>query len=246
LVLGLIAGFCSACLGIGGGLIVVPALALLFGYDIKRAVGTSLATIVPSSFVGVLAHYIIKSGNIKFGIALFILMGAIIGTRFGVELVNKIASGVLTKLFSVLLLLVGLKLVNIINLPTQSISGNPFFPALIILGLFAGSGSALFGIGGGIIVVPVLNLFFALSMHEAVATSLAVIFPTSIAGSIFHKRFNNIDTNAIKFLIPASLIGAIFGAVVANSLPSNTLKIIFGAFMILCSAKLFLKKQQKQ
>ena len=111
------------------------------------------------------------------------------------------------------------------------------------MGLIAGLASALFGIGGGIVMVPGLNLFFGLSIHEAIASSLTVIFPTAFAGAIFHKKFNNINTEAIKFLIPTSLIGAVLGAIVANSLPSTILKIIFGIFMILCSVKIFLQKQ---
>jgi len=243
LFLGLVAGFCSAALGIGGGVVMVPVLMLLFGYEIKKAIGTSLATIVPTSFVGIIAHYAIESGNIKFLTALCIIMGSIIGAKFGANLANKISGKILRRLFALLLLFVGLKLANIINIPTEAVSNITVFPFLIILGLVAGSASALFGIGGGVIMVPVLNLFFGLSMHEAIATSLTVILPTTFAGTIFHKKFDNINNKAIKFLIPTALIGAVFGAIVANSLPSDTLKIIFGIFMILCSIRIFLQRQ---
>lgn len=243
LALGLIAGFCSAALGIGGGAIIVAALVLLFGYEIKKAIGTSLATIVPTAFVGIITHYIIKSGNIKFLIALFIVMGSIIGAKFGAKLANEISGKLLTRLFALLLFFVGLKLVGIINLPAETVSNIDIYPLLIILGLVAGSASALFGIGGGVIMVPVLNLFFGLSIHEAVATSLTVILPTTFAGAVFHKKFDNINPEAIKFLIPTSLIGAVFGAIAANVLPSVTLTIFFGIFLILCSIKIFLQGQ---
>jgi uncharacterized membrane protein YfcA len=243
LVLGLIVGLCSAALGIGGGVIMISALILFFNYKIKRTIGTSLATIVPTTFIGIISHYIIKSGNIKFIIALFIVMGSIIGAKFGAELANKMSSKLLTKLFASLLFFVGLKLTGIINFPTEAVSNTITYPLLIILGLIAGSASALFGIGGGVIMVPVLNLFFGLSIHEAVATSLTVILPTTLAGAIFHKKFGNIDTGAIKFLIPTALIGAVFGSVVANTLPATTLQIAFGIFMILCSIKIFMQKE---
>ncbi len=240
---GLIAGFCSAALGIGGGAILVSALILFFNYGIKRSIGTSLAVIVPTAFVGIIVHYIIKSGNIKFLIALFIIMGSIIGAKFGAELANKMSSKLLTKLFASLLLFVGLKLIGIINFPAEAVSNTSAYPLLAILGLVTGSASALFGIGGGVIMVPVLNLFFGLSIHEAVATSLTVILPTTLAGATFHKKFNNIDTEAIKFLIPASVIGAVFGAIAANILPATTLQIAFGIFMILCSIKIFMQEE---
>jgi len=243
LVLGIIAGFCSASLGIGGGVIIVPALMLLFDYEIKKTIGTSLATIVSAALVGVVTHYIIKSGNIKFLIVLFVVMGSIVGSRFGAKLMVKMSSKILRRSFALLLLFVGLKLTGIVNIPTEPISNINIYPLLIILGLIVGSASALFGIGGGVIMVPALNLFFGLSMHEAIATSLTVILPTTFAGAMFHKKFNSINTEAIKFLMPTSLVGAFFGAIVANRLPSVTLKAIFGIFMILCSIRIFLQKQ---
>ncbi|MBW2984565.1 sulfite exporter TauE/SafE family protein [Candidatus Woesearchaeota archaeon] len=242
LFLGFIAGFFSAALGIGGGVILVPALMLLFHYKIKKAIGTSLATIAPTAFLGIITHFIIKSENIKFLMVLFIIIGSITGARFGAKLANKLDGKLLAKLFALLLLFVGLKLTGIIKVPTETISNVTVYPLLIILGLVAGSGSALFGIGGGVIMVPVLNLFFGLSIHEAIATSLTVILPTTLAGSIFHKKFNNINAEALKFLIPLALIGAVFGAITANALPSATLKMIFGVFMVLCSIRIFLKK----
>lgn len=243
LFLGLVAGFSSAALGIGGGVIMVPVLLLLFHYEIKKAIGTSLVTIVPTSFIGIITHYSIESSNIKFLTALFVIMGSIIGARFGSILANKIRGTILRRLFALLLLFVGLKLTNIINIPTETISNIAVYPLLIILGLVAGSGSALFGIGGGVIMVPVLNLFFGLSMHEAIATSLTVILPTTFAGTMFHRKFDNINNKAIKFLIPTALVGAVFGAIFANSLPSGNLKIIFGVFMIMCSIRIFLQSR---
>ena len=243
LLLGLVAGFCSAALGIGGGAIMVSALILFFNYKIKRAIGASLATIVPTAFVGIIAHYVIESSNIKFLIVLFIVAGSIIGAKFGAELANKMSVKLLTKLFTLLLFFMGLKLTGIINFPAETVSNTSAYTLLVVLGLIAGSASALFGIGGGVIMVPMLNLFFGLSIHEAVATSLTVILPTTLAGAISHKKFNNIDTDAIKFLIPTSMIGAIFGAIVANILPAITLKIVFGIFMILCSINIFIHKE---
>jgi len=243
LLLGLVAGFCSASLGIGGGIIIVPALILLVDYDIKKAVGTSLATIVPAALVGIATHSMIRHENIILLVALFVLIGSVIGVYFGAKLANRISSKILTKLFAVLLLFVGLKVTGIINIPVDPVTSNATYPLLIILGLIAGSASALFGIGGGIIMVPVFCLFFGLSIHEAIATSLTVIFPTTLAGAIFHKKYDNISTGAIKYLIPTSLAGAVFGAIFANNMPSATLKLIFGIFMILASVRLIIQKK---
>jgi uncharacterized membrane protein YfcA len=155
--------------------------------------------------------------------------------------VKKINSKTLTKMFAVVLLFIGLKFTGIINIPTGTVSDLASYPLLMVLGLITGLASALFGIGGGVILVPILNLFFGLSVHEAIATSLTIILPTTIAGSAFHRKFNNMDYNAIKFLVPTSLIGAVFGAITSNILPSDALKIIFGIFMILFSINLLRK-----
>lgn len=243
LLLGLIAGFCSAALGIGGGVLIVPALTLLFGYSIKKAVGTSLATIIPTAFVGIVTHYIIKSSNIHLNVALFILLGSLIGAKFGAVLVKRIHSTILRKLFAVLLVFVGLKMTGIITIPIETVSSITFKPLLVLIGLAAGSASSLFGIGGGIIMVPMLNLFFGLTMHEAIATSLTVILPTTIAGALFHHKFDNIDTKALRFLIPTALIGAVLGAVFANSMPAAVLKTMLGILLLLSSVKLFLEKE---
>ena len=136
----------------------------------------------------------------------------------------------------------GLKMTNIIKIPTQAITTITAYPLLIVLGLIAGSASALLGIGGGVIMVPVLNLFFGLNIHQAVATSLTVILPTTFAGAIFHRKFDNIHVKALKFLMPTALIGAVFGAIFTNSLPSATIKMIFGIYLFIAAILMFLKK----
>jgi uncharacterized membrane protein YfcA len=244
LTLGLVAGFASAFLGIGGGVVLVPSLALFFDYDIKKAIGTSLATIVPAALVGVTINYFIKSDNIQFVAALFIILGSIAGAKFGAAIAAKISGRLLTLLFAVLLLFVGLKQTGVVNIPTEQITNIEIYPLLIILGLAAGVSSALFGIGGGVVVVPALSLFFGFSMHQAIATSLTVIVPTAFAGAVFHSKFNNINTGAIKYLIPASLIGAVLGAIISNRLSSDALQFIFGILLIFCSFKLGLKRDR--
>ncbi len=242
--LGLVAGFFSAALGIGGGTVMVPTLVLLFGYKIKKVIGTSLATIVPTVTVGVLAHYVMNSNNIKLTTALFVIVGSVIGSQLGARIATRLHGNVLRKLFAVLLFFAGLKLAGIITLPTEAVSIITFKPLLILLGLVVGSASAFFGIGGGVIMVPMLNLFFGLSIHEAIATSLIVILPTTMAGALFHNQFDNIDRKAIRFLIPTALIGAVLGAVFANNMPAIILKIMLGILVLLSSIKLFLQKEK--
>ncbi|MFC1576320.1 sulfite exporter TauE/SafE family protein [Candidatus Omnitrophota bacterium] len=244
LFLGFIAGLASASLGIGGGTVVVPSLVLLLGYDIKKAIGTSLATAIAVAALGVAAHYFIHAYNIRIFVALYIIAGSLIGAKLGSELASRISGRILKKILAFLLLFTGLMLAGIIPLPTQPVSEASFYPLLVVLGLFAGSASALLGIGGGILIVPVLHLFFGFPLHEAIPTSLAVILPTVAAGAVFHGKLKNIDMRATKLLIPTALLGAILGAVIENRLPEHHLKIIFGIFLLLCSIRLFTEKNE--
>jgi len=242
LLTGTAAGFLSAILGIGGGVILVTALVVFLRFDIKKAIGSSLATAIPVAFVGVLTHAILNISNIKIIPAVFVAIGSVVGARLGVNVMNKIKSDKLKKIFAILLFFVGLKLIGVVNLPTAAITQAGSYPLLVILGFAAGIASALFGIGGGIIMVPMFYLFFGLSMHEAVPTSLLVILPTTFVGAHFHKDFNNVNYGAVKLLVPVALAGAVVGALLCNILPQTALSVLFGIVMLLCSVRIFIEK----
>lgn len=228
-------------LGIGGGVVFVPVL-LIMGFE-KRAMGTSLAAIVPSAFVGVLTHYVIKGENIQLITAAITITGAILGAELGARLVKRIDIRFLKYLILLFLLLAGIRYLGIIpgiNHPITELP--PLF--LILLGIIAGMSSAMFGIGGGVIMVPGFNILFGLSLQEAIPTSLAVILPTTIAGTLFHRLLDNISTDAIKNLIPGAFFGAIAGAVVTNSIPLAALRTVFGGLLIIGVLLSFMRKNR--
>ncbi|MGB2600627.1 MAG: sulfite exporter TauE/SafE family protein [Candidatus Omnitrophota bacterium] len=243
IVLGFFAGFSSAFLGVGGGVVMVPALVFFFGYAMQKAAGTSLATIVPAAFVGALTHYLIKSGNIHFISVLYIVLGAVAGSRIGSILANKANNRVLKILFAFFLIFIGVRQAGIVNFQITAAMNLASIPSFVILGFAAGLVSALFGIGGGVIMVPVLNIFFGFPMHEAIATSITVIVPTAAAGAFFHSEFGNIDREAVKCLIPGAMVGAILGAVLSNMTDPGALKIILGGVILLCAVKMFFKTE---
>jgi len=237
---GFLVGFLNASLGIGGGVLLVPILAYVLHMEFKKAIGTSLATIVPTSLVAVITHYLIKSSNLAVIPVITILFGSLIGAWIGSKLVVKLSSALLKFLFSMLLIFAGLKLIGVFSF----YSAAPILKinlCLSLVGLFAGISSVLLGIGGGVIIVPSLNIFFGFSMHQAVTTSLAVIFPTTLMGALLHKRLQNIEGRIIKYILPSAAIGALAGAFFSNTLPSSTLRKIFGSFLILISMRILLE-----
>jgi len=107
--LGLIAGFISGFLAIGGGIILVPALTLLLKYDQKRAQGTSLMIITVSSFISFIVYS--THGLFQYKFTLTIALGSLIGVTMGSFLSSKIPAKTLKKIFSIVLLIAGLRMI---------------------------------------------------------------------------------------------------------------------------------------
>ena len=113
--------------------------------------------------------------------------------------------------------------------------------ALVALGAVAGVLSGLFGIGGGIVMVPAMVLLLGFIQRRANATSLAAILPISVVGATLFGRANNIDVLAAVVLSVGSLIGVQGGARAMDRLSDRRLGLIFGAFLVaLALAMLFL------
>jgi uncharacterized protein len=110
LLLGLISGIAGGFFGIGGGIIIIPALVFLFGLTQHQAQGTTLAVLVPP--IGLLAawQYYLK-GNVKLNIALFICLGFFIGGYYGAILADKVSEPMLKKIFGIFMLAISLKMI---------------------------------------------------------------------------------------------------------------------------------------
>ncbi|MCU0843420.1 MAG: sulfite exporter TauE/SafE family protein [Spirochaetes bacterium] len=108
--IGTVAGMASGLMGIGGGVVIIPALILMLGFDQHLAQGTSLAAMVPP--IGLLAAYVYyKSGHVNIPVSALIAAGFIAGGMFGAKIVVNIDAGVLRKVFGVVLLLLSLKMI---------------------------------------------------------------------------------------------------------------------------------------
>jgi len=105
IIIGLFAGFSSGLLGIGGGVIFVPAISLVLGLSFHKAVGISLAVIVPTAFVGMLKHY--SEGNVDFKIVAIIALFAMIGSWLGASSASVLPAAMLKKVFAVILIFIG-------------------------------------------------------------------------------------------------------------------------------------------
>lgn len=240
--LGFITGMISAALGIGGGLLLVPTLRGWFHYEQKDAVYISLIAIIPIASLGTVVHFIVDGDNIHFLEVLYLVIGSFAGSQAGVTIFYKLNEKILRYIFIVILLFSASKLMGLwayLNLLTPESSLLAHWAIwFIITGFFAGVVSSMFGLGGGIIIVPALTQLFSYSIIEAITSSLLFIAPTAVFGYLFHRRKNQVEQKNIGILIFSALGGSVFGALLANHLPDRVLRFVFGLLLLYFVAKL--------
>ncbi len=112
----------------------------------------------------------------------------------------------------------------------------------LIIGILAGVLSGLFGIGGGLIIIPALIFFFKMNQHLAQGTSLgALLLPVGILGFIEYWRHGNVNLTGAILIAVGLFVGAFFGAYIANVLPTKTLSKLFAIFLIIVAIRIFFK-----
>jgi uncharacterized protein len=115
----------------------------------------------------------------------------------------------------------------------------------ILTGLVVGVLSGVMGIGGGILLVPIMVLGFGYAQHIAQGTSLAAIVPTSIVGAYAHDRAHNVDRAAAAWLSVGGLAGALLGALVAVRLPRELLVRLFGVLLLYSAYRIWATRRPK-
>lgn len=114
--------------------------------------------------------------------------------------------------------------------------------ALVLLGLLTGSLSGMLGIGGGIILVPALHHFFNVPMTQAVGTSLLIIIPAALVGSLTHYTEGNLEVKVALFVMVGAALGGWLGASLVRYVPELLLKRAFALLMIYIAIRMFLDR----
>ena len=127
----------------------------------------------------------------------------------------------------------------------------PLLLLLVITGALGGGLAGMLGVGGGIVYVPALDVVFSLvgidpeiSMHSAVATSLAIIVPTSISSSLAHHKRDCVDLHIVRLWGPTILLGSIIGVIAASQLKGSILSLGFGIMTLLVAMNMLLPNRQ--
>jgi len=238
--IGLAAGFLSGMFGVGGGILIVPALVLAARFDQRLAAGTSLAAIVPTSLVGVVSYAI--TGNVDWIVALILAAGAVIGAQLGTHLLATLPKRAVQWGFIVFLVAVIVSLFLIIPSRDADIHLTPLTIAgLVVMGLVVGVLSGLLGIGGGVVIVPVLILLFGASDLVAKGTSLLVMVPTAISGTFGNARRKNVDLPAAAVIGVSACATTALGALAAAAVTPFVANILFAVFLAAVGVQLVVR-----
>lgn len=248
LAIGAFAGVLAGLLGVGGGIVLVPAFFHAFtmlGYEspelMQMCLATSLATIVVTSLRSVASHH--RKGAVEWGILRGWAPGIAAGAVLGVVVAARLRSDTLQAIFGGLAILVGLYM----SFGRHDWRLGPAMPggaARAALSPAIGFLSVLMGIGGGSFGVPVMSLY-GVPIHRAVATAAGfgvIIAVPSVAGFLLVEippagrpplTFGAVNLVAFGLVVAMTLVTAPFGAALAHRTDARRLKRLFGAFLIL-------------
>ena len=242
--IGLIGGAFAGLFGVGGGLLMVPLLLWWAKMNHKQAWATSLIAITPAALVGAWAYGI--GGFFEWETALYVALGSIVGAQLGAWLLRRVNVTILRWFFIAFVVFSAVSLV--LEYPeregTLSISlGTAVL--LVALGLAMGVTAGLFGIGGGVIVVPVLILFFGNSDLVAKGVSLLAMAPGSISGSISHLRHHSASLRDGLWVALGAVITTPLGALLAFALAPRDSALLFSVLLWAVAANLVIQALRK-
>lgn len=238
--IGVFAGFLSGLFGVGGGVVIVPLLVLLLGFDQRLAAGTSLAAIAPTAAVGTISYAL--HGAVAWIPALLIAGGAIVGAQLGTWLLSRVSQAAVRWAFLAFLAVVIAALFMVV--PSRQAELDLTWITvlvLIVLGVVTGTVSGLIGVGGGVIVVPALMLGFGTSDLIAKGTSLLMMVPAALSGTLGNLRRRNVDLLAAAVVGVAACAMTVVGAWLATLIDPLVGNILFAAFLVFIGIQLAVK-----
>ena len=232
--LGLLAGVMNGLIALGGGVLITPLL-VVAGVNPQIAVGTSLAAVTMLSCIGFTAHFLL--GGISLGLVPIVaaVVGGAAGTVLGSNILARLTPHWMLILFAIIQILVAIRLIDQglgLALLGEVIPGGAPLSAYVALGLFAGTLSGIFGVGGGALVLLGLAAFYGVPVVEGLAIALALNVTNALAGVVHHARQGRVLWQELKILMPTAVIGIGAGAALAHELPADAMRVVFGGFFM--------------
>jgi hypothetical protein len=250
-----LAGFLAGLLGIGGGIILVPLFLWAFesaGFApevlVHAALGTSLAVIIPTALSSTLGHR--KHGNVEWHQVAYLCLGGLFGALCGAWLASLLSGEWLKGLFGAMQLLVALQFLLFRPRLPPTRGDDVLSRPLVAVGFAGGVFSAFFGVGGGVIAVPLMVIVLSFPIHLAVGNSSALIVVASLFGALsymFHgwgaellPPFSLGYVNYLVFALvaPFSIGMARLGVHVASRVAHDKLVKVFAALLVLVGLRM--------
>ena len=227
--IGVVAGILSGLFGVGGGIVMTPGIQVLLGASPIIALATPLPVILPTALTGALTYA--RAGELELRTAAWMSASGVAGAAVGASLTEVVETHLL---LAVTALLLGWQAVGILRKRTSARSADRASGSgqLLAVGLAAGLVSGLLGIGGGLVMVPLLTGWLGLPLKRALGTSLAAIVVLVIPGVAVHAALGHIDWAICLAVVLGSVPGARVGARLALGTRERTLRMLVGSFLL--------------
>lgn len=261
LVAGGITGFLAGLFGVGGGIILVPLLLYYFqiiGVSSLVAThltfGTSLLVIVFASSTS--AYQYSANGHVVWKAVLVMGLASVAGAVFGSSVAAALRGGTLQQIFATVVAVAAIRLLTEVGKPKSDPVPNTGPPGLILTGVTVGLVSSLAGVGGGVFSIPIMYYFLRFPLKKALGTSSATIVITALAAVVgyviqgwdevarYAPQMTGYTLGFVDYLhaipiIVGTLPAARYGAVVSHRTQVDTLRKVYGVFLLVISMKMF-------
>ena len=236
IIVGLAAGLLSGMFGVGGGILIVPALVLFAKMDQRIAHGTSLGAVLPISIASLITYWV--NDHVDWPVAAWLALGAVAGAVIGTKLLHVLPHRTLALSFSALLI------VTAIRLFTQTVGAGrdaltwQMAIVLVLVGVATGILAGLLGVGGGVVMVPAMMLILSVPAVMAKGTSVAVIIPTAIMGTWRNRRNDNADLKASAIVGFGGIASAVVGGWISARMSETLSNVLFAILLVVVATRL--------
>jgi len=243
---GTAAGVFGSLLGLGGGVLIVPLLTLVFGLELREAVGVSLVSVIMTSSVAAGVYLERHTADLRLGmrLELFTAIGALIGGSIAFLLAERL----LALLFAGLLIYVAVSMLRA-RTPAAPV-GPPGEPETyevrnMRLGVVGATGagvlSALLGVGGGIVKVPLMHLGMGVPLRVATATSNLMVGITAAASAVIYVIHGGVDPYVAGPTVIGVFLGASIGSRISHRVDVRVLRFLFVAVLLYTAFEMLMK-----
>jgi uncharacterized membrane protein YfcA len=230
MIVGLAAGALSGLFGVGGGLLIVPGLVGIVKLERRLAHGTSLAATLPIAAASVVTYLV--HGNVDWTLAALLTVGSIGGAVLGTHLLHVVPKRVLVISFVVVIVATAIRLLLSAEPTGRSDITLTSAALLVVVGIVSGTLAGMLGIGGGIIMVPAMVVLYDVVPVIAKGTSVAVIVPTSVTGTVRNRSNRNVDLRIAMVVGVTGAISAVFGGIAAEQMSARLSNGLFALLLL--------------